>query len=55
MKRNGIEGAGCCADCIYCYVDPELDKVDPDPWVCRLLNERTDPENLCFAVGVVQD
>lgn len=41
MKRNGIEGAGCCADCIYCYVDPELDKGRPRP-VDLHANGRTD-------------
>lgn len=37
----------CCFDCKYCQVDPELDRTDPDPWVCTLTGEQTDPENQC--------
>lgn len=37
----------CCADCKYCKVDPELDGVDPDPWICTLMGEQTDPEKQC--------
>lgn len=36
-----------CFDCKYCKVDPELDRIDPDPWVCALTGEQTDPESQC--------
>lgn len=37
----------CCYDCKYCKVDPEMDGYDPDPWVCTLTGEQTDPEKQC--------
>ena len=37
----------CCFDCKYCKVDPEMDERDPDPWICTLTGEQTDPESQC--------
>lgn len=36
-----------CKDCEFCRIDPELDKIDPDPFFCELTCEQTDPEHEC--------